>query len=184
MRKILLTSAGFENNNIEKIFLELVGKNPEEIKALFIPTAAINPDAIAVLPKCMNDLINAGVFVQNIVVFDLHCGMTYEELSKFDTIYFCGGNPSYLLNRINDTQFNIALKQFVDNGGVYIGVSAGSLVAVKNLYNNLGFINCTLSVHVPEGSKVGAMDTSQCPHIDLTNNQAILIRGDKCFVVE
>jgi peptidase E len=185
MKKILLTSAGFENKNIEKIFIGLVGKNPNEIHALFIPTAAINPDAIAVLPKCMNDLLNAGVSARNIVVFDLHCAMEYEELRKFDVIYFCGGDPSYLLNRINDIQFNIALEQFVNNGGVYVGVSAGSIVAGNNMPNNLGLINCTIGVHVPEGSKLGVIDTSQCPHIDLTNNQAILIQDDdQCLVVE
>lgn len=184
MRKILLTSAGFENSKIERIFLDLVGKSPEQIKALFIPTAAINADAIAVLPKCIGDLLNAGVLPHNIVVFDLHCGLTYEELCKYDAIYFCGGNPSYLLDRINDTQFSIPLKQFVDNGGVYVGVSAGSMIATKNLPDNLGFINCTLGVHVPHGSRAGTIDTALCPHIDLTNNQAILIRDNDCRIVE
>lgn len=51
-----MTSAGFENKAIENIYLELIGKKPEEIKALFIPTAAVYPDAIAMLPKCMDDL--------------------------------------------------------------------------------------------------------------------------------
>ncbi len=184
MRKILLTSAGFENKNIERIFLELVDKKPEEIKALFIPTAAINPDAILVLHECLNDLLNAGVLSKNIEVFDLHYGMKYEELCKFDTIYFCGGDPEYLLSRINETQFNIALKQFIDNSGVYVGVSAGSIVATNNLLNNLQLINCTLNVHVLEGSKAGKIDTSLCPHIELTNNQAILIKGDKYLLVE
>ena len=184
MRKILLTSAGFENKAIEKIFLELVRRKPEEIKALFIPTAAVFPDAIAVLPKCMDDLLNAGVLPKNITVFDLHCGMSYEELSKYDTVYFCGGDPQYLLNRINDTNFNITLEQFADNGGVYVGVSAGSIVTAQDLPDNLGYINCTLSVHVSEGSKSGMIDTSSCPHIKLTNGQAILIDGDECSIVE
>jgi cyanophycinase-like exopeptidase len=132
----------------------------------------------------MNDLLNTGVPAENIAVFDLHCGLAYEELRKYDAVYFCGGDPSYLLDRINDTQFSIPLKQFVDNGGVYVGVSAGSCIAANNLPDNLGFINCTLSVHVPEGSKAGAVDTSQCPRIALTNNQAILIRDDECLIVE
>lgn len=184
MRKILLTSAGFENKVIGGIFHELVEKKPEKIKALFIPTAAINPDAIKVLPKCLDDLLNAGVLSENIKVFDLHCRRSYEELCKFDTIYVCGGDTEYLLQRINDSDFNISLKQFVDNGGVYVGVSAGSIVGANNLPDNLGFINCTLGVHVLEGSKIGEIDTSLCPHIDLTDNQAILIKGDKYLIVE
>jgi peptidase E len=50
-RNILLSSAGFETKTIRDTFLDVVGKEPQEIKALFIPTAAIFPDAIAVLPK-------------------------------------------------------------------------------------------------------------------------------------
>ena len=184
MKKALLTSAGFENNNIKKIFLELIDKKTECIKALFIPTAAINADAIAVLPKCMNDLLNAGILKENIVVFDLHCELAYEELCKYDAIYFCGGSTKYLLNRINDTHFYIPLKRFIDNGGVYVGVSAGSCIAANNIPDNLGLINCTLSVHTQEGTKVGKIDISQCPHIHLTDNQAILIRDDNYFIVE
>lgn len=42
MKKIILTSAGFENNEIEKKFLGMINKAPSEIKALWIPTAAID----------------------------------------------------------------------------------------------------------------------------------------------
>ncbi len=33
------------------------GKEPEDTKAIFIPTAVIGADAIEVLLKCMNDLL-------------------------------------------------------------------------------------------------------------------------------
>lgn len=84
--KVLLTSAGFENKNIEKTFLNLVNKNPDLIKALFIPTAAISPDAIAVLPKCMDDLLNSGILKENIVVYDMHKKISWKELSEYRLI--------------------------------------------------------------------------------------------------
>ena len=62
------------------------------IKALFIPTAAIDTDAIAVLPKCMNDLLKYGIQNKNIKVYDLHIGMELDELQQFDVVYLCGGN--------------------------------------------------------------------------------------------
>lgn len=40
MKKCLLTSAGFENLAVKEAFLELVGKEPSQIKALWVPTAA------------------------------------------------------------------------------------------------------------------------------------------------
>ena len=61
MKKVILTSAGFENRIIEDKFINLINKPRNEIMVLFIPTAAINADAIAVLPECMNDLLAAEI---------------------------------------------------------------------------------------------------------------------------
>jgi peptidase E len=184
MRKILLTSCGFENKRILEIFQSLLEKEPSAARALFIPTAANDADAIAVLPKCMGDLLNAGIPAKSITVFDLHRNMTSEELGQYDAVYFTGGSSQYLLQRINDTGFNQTLTQFIDRGGVYVGVSAGSIVAANNLPGNLGYINCTLGVHTKIGTKSGRINVSDTPHIDLTNYSAILIQGEDYQVIE
>ena len=72
MKKVLLTSSGFETKVIENAFLSLIKNTPQNAKVLFIPTAAIFPDAISVLPKCMNDLLKINIQKHNIKVFDLH----------------------------------------------------------------------------------------------------------------
>jgi len=182
MKKILLTSAGFETKAISGAFLDFVDKEPNRIKALFIPTAAIFPAAIAVLPKCMDDLLNISILAENIKVFDLHRAMTVEELSEFDAVYFTGGSPQYLLDRINDTGFNSPLNEYVNKGGVYVGVSAGSIVAAGNLPNNLGYLKASLRVHLETGTAQGVIDNDAITQIDLTNN-AVLILGDKYEII-
>jgi len=177
MKKILLTSAGFETKAISDAFLDFVDKEPKEVKALFIPTAAIFPAAIAVLSKCMDDLLNIGIPVVNIKVFDLHRSMTIEELSEFDAVYFTGGSPQYLLERINDTGFNIPLGDYVNNGGVYVGVSAGSIVAAGDLPNNLGYLKASLRVHLETGTASGIFDNDVVTQIDLTNNAVLIENG-------
>jgi len=186
MRKILLTSSGFETEGIMKIFHSLFDKKPKHIQALFIPTAAICGDGegIGVLPKCLNDLVRAGIPQKNITVFDLHRSMPYEELSQYDLVYFTGGSPQYLQERINATGFCEPLRQFIESGGVYVGVSAGSCVATNNLPDNLGLINCTLSVHAKIGTKNGVIDVSANPHIHLTGKNVILILGEEYRVTE
>lgn len=72
MKKILLTSAGFENKNIKNKFMELVGKKATNIKALFITTAAVELSAIMVLPECLEDLLNCGIPSENMTVYDMH----------------------------------------------------------------------------------------------------------------
>ena len=178
MKKLILSSAGFENQAIRNTFLEFVGKNPQEINVLFIPTAANSPAAIAVLPGCMNDLLNIGTLVENITIFDLHRAMTFDELSAFDAVYFTGGSPQYLLERINDTGFRKPLCEFVENGGVYVGVSAGSIVEAGNLPNNLGYLKATLNVHSESGTALGVFDNVLVTQIDLTDEMSVVIRGD------
>ena len=187
MRRILLTSSGFETAGIMRIFHDLLGKPPAEARALFVPTAAIHPggvDGIGVLPKCLNDLLRAGIPPENIGGFDLHRNMTADELDVYDVIYFTGGDPAYLLERINDTGFSESLNEYVSGRGVYVGVSAGSIVAARNLPGGLGYINCTLGVHMRTGTPCGPVDQAQCPHIDLTAENVIIVRGDVCEIAE
>ena len=85
--RVLLTSAGLEAEEIKACFVDMAGKEMSCVKALFIPTAAIDADAIEVLPKCMNDLLKCGILDKNIKVYDLHTGMELEELQQYDGIF-------------------------------------------------------------------------------------------------
>lgn len=173
--KVLLTSAGFENKRIEETFLALTGKEPEDIKAVFIPAAAIDPDAIEVLPKCLHDLLDCGIPKDNIRVYDLHADMSREELMGYDAVYVCGGNTEYLLERINEKGFRNTLLLFIEQGGVYVGVSAGSLAAAGNLKGSLGILECPVRVHCEKGMEAGPADVENCGEIRIDNRQAILV---------
>jgi len=181
--KILLTSAGFDEEKIRDIFLGFVGKPPKDIKVLFIPTAAIDEAAIRVLPLCMDDLLKSDIPAANIRVFDLHRSLSYEELTAFDGIYFTGGSTQYLLERINATGFNISLNEFVNNGGVYVGVSAGSCVAAGNLPDNLGYLRASLRVHTETVTDIGIFDNDVVTDIDLTDKNAVIINNGKYEIV-
>lgn len=174
--KVLLTSAGLETDEIQKYFMNMLGKDISLVKALFIPTAAVNADAIEVLPKCMNDLLKCGIQDENIKVFDLHTGMKTDELLQFDVVYLCGGSTNYLLERINATGFNKTLSEYIQAEGPVIGVSAGSLIFSNNLPGNLGLINTKLDVHCAEGEKRGKIPYPLKDHLRLTNTCALAIR--------
>ena len=184
MRKLILTSTGFDNKRIKEKFLELVNVPNDKIKVIFIPTAAITENAKVMIPLCKNDLLNAGVLEQNIVPYDLDRIMSCDEICNFNAIYVCGGNTQHLLNKMNETKFNIPLKKFLENGGVYVGVSAGSVALAKNSPDNLGYINCILNVHTEEGTECGDLNTSDCPNIKLTDNQAIIITDNDITIIE
>ena len=184
MQNIILTSTGFTNKNIEEKFLSLVNVPNDKIKVIFIPTAAITEDARVWIPICKNDLLEAGILGDNIVTYDLDRIMSCDEICNFNAIYVCGGTTEHLLSKMNETKFNIPLKKFLGKGGVYVGVSAGSVALSRNLPDNLGYINCTLDVHAEEGSECGYLNTSDCPNIKLTDNQAIIIIDSNITIIE
>lgn len=175
--RVLLTSTGLETEEIKECFVDMAGKDMSLIKALFIPTAAIDADAIGVLPKCMNDLLKCGILAKNIDVFDLHAGMGVGKLQQYDVVYLCGGNTQYLLERINATGFNKSLKAYIKDNGLVIGVSAGSLIFSNNLRDNLGLIDTKLDVHCEAGEKIGRLHHPLKDHVQLTNTCALLIRN-------
>lgn len=84
--RVLLTSTGLETEEIKEYFADMLGKEPSSVRALFIPTAAIDADAIEVLPKCMNDLLKCGIQKEHITVYDLHTGMDCNE-RKYETYF-------------------------------------------------------------------------------------------------
>ena len=174
--RVLLTSAGLETEEIQKYFVDMAGKDMSLVKALFIPTAAIDADAIEVLPKCMNDLLKCGIPDKNIDVFDLHAGIGFDELQQYDVVYLCGGNTHYLLERINATSFDKSLIEYINDNGMVIGVSAGSLIFSNNLENNLGFIDTKLDVHCTKGEKRGKLAYPLKNNVKLTNTCALVIR--------
>lgn len=182
MKKILLTSTGFDNKNIEKKFLELLNKNPEDAKVLFIITAAIDPDAVRILSGCLDDLTNCGIKDENITVYDMHKAMILQELTVFDAIYVCGGSTKHLVSRMEEINFKYVVNEYTNNGGIYVGVSAGSVCASGKYPNGLGFIKNVLDVHCDVGSEIGKIDNDD--EINLDDNQAIFISDEGAVIIQ
>lgn len=175
--KLMLTSCGIETQAIQERFLQWLDKAPADAKALFIPTAAINADAIIVLPACMDDLLKCGISDENITVFDLHRNMPIEELQAFDVVYLCGGITAYLLERINQTGFRDSLLSYIQNDGLVMGVSAGSIIFASNLPGNLGLVDVNMKVHSAKTSRIGKVSFPLTCTIELSNTAAMLIRS-------
>ncbi len=111
MKKLLLTSAGFENIKIGEKFLELVNKSVSEIKVLFIPTASRSKGQLFYVEKSKQELLDLDILKNNIINFNLDKELSREELGTFDAIYICGGNTFYLLHKIRESKFDEIIKK-------------------------------------------------------------------------
>ena len=168
---ILLTSTGFDNENIKEKFMKYI--NTEKPKILFIISAANDPDSIRILSGCLDDITKCGIKDEFIKIYDLH---EKEKLENYDAIYVCGGSTKRLLERMNEINFKEDLLNYLEKGGIYIGVSAGSVALSKKYENGLGIIDNYLDVHCDKGTPNGIVNNED---IYLTDNQALIIDKEK-----
>lgn len=140
MKLYLASSMNF---TAKKIALD-IKPSGEKIKTAFIFTGAEDGDKtekqwVKDDKRGMND---AGFELTNYTI----TGKNYEDLKKdlsdFEVIHVNGGNVFYLLLQSRKSGFDKFIKEFVENGGIYTGSSAGSILvspdieAVRKLDNN------------------------------------------------
>ena len=183
--KLLLTSCGLETKEIEKVFLTMLSKETEQAKALFIPTAAIDEEAKAVLPKCLEDLTKVGFQKTNIETCDITYGLPQQSTESYDVVYITGGNTEFLMKAMVKSGFNKIIEEYIRNGGIVIGVSAGAMIFAKCVRKNLKYLHAYLEVHVEPKSKCikqGKYSTRRIRKVKLGNEQAIIV-NEKDFQV-
>ena len=180
-RTMLLTSAGFENPEIGNVFLRLLDKPVQSIKILFVPTAAITDGAKHCAKLCLDELLLLGIKRETIHVYDLDGDITIEEVRHYDAIYVCGGDTLHLLNRVRETGFDTILESCVDDGILYVGVSAGSILVGPRVRHTCGLnlIDVVIFPHYCDEAqeRVRAIEASNYKVIPLTDMQAVLIKG-------
>lgn len=190
---VLLTSAGFFDGqnkprtaNIE-CFSRMLSKPFTEARVLFIPTAALLPEDpnYEYADWCKKNLLLLGVPQKNIMPYDIDSSLTASQAMAFDVIFFTGGNTPYLARRVRETGFEKLIKQMVYANKVYVGISAGSMLAMTNFnvdnlnehtlldFAGLGLIDIYFSVHCQPGTP--ARTDLPKTHIPLTDNQALAV---------
>ncbi len=188
-KNVLLTDSGWGRSleggvyeNILRKFHELLGKPAEEAKVLFIPTAATKEEAKIYAGKCFAELLIAGILPNHIYVYDIDGRMSAEQAMRFDVIYFTGGDTSFLLRRVKETGFDTMIKKMVYANKVYVGVSAGSLIATSHIgagdqeTAGLCLVNAYLSVHCD--TEAQARTDLPLPHIPLRAGEALAVVWD------
>ena len=126
-KKLILTSCGIINENLKKEFYKLLNKDVEKVKVLYITTAIDGEDDSDTrwIDEEFQTILDLGIIKENVKEYK----MDYDiDLSLYDMIYMMGGNTFYLLKKIRDAKFDIKLKEVINNGMIYVGSSAGSII--------------------------------------------------------
>ena len=196
----LLTSAGFFNSRVAEKLMELVG-SPATKKVAIVTTAAEGKETNIYSKLAKEQLERMGFNAIDFIDLEIQGA---DLLIDYGVIYVCGGNTFKLLKFARETNFETTILKVLDNGGLYIGVSAGSLLVGPSVQianeieadkNDVGITNFT---------GLGIVPMVVFPHYDpkyeteikgfelrnnvtvtrLTNNQAMLIQSQETSIIE
>lgn len=69
----------------------------------------------------------------------------------------------------------MTLLKYIQEEGVVVGVSAGSIIFAENLKENLGLLKARMEVHCTEWNEIGNIEFPVKNTLKLTNTQALAI---------
>ena len=160
---MILTSSLYESIELVKKFLD---KNTESKKILFIPTAT-NVDEykkyIHLTQKAFEDF---GYEVENFDVSVFSEEIAKEKLSEAKIIFISGGNTFYLLQELKRKNLIPYLKERIENGLLYIGESAGSVIAAPDIEYASIVDDKTLATELDDYAGLNLVDFYIVPHFE------------------
>jgi len=200
MKILLLTSAGM---NIKEEILKILPKPADQIKVAYIITASKSEKDISYLDRDKGAMLDLGFSVEEIDIGGKNEKELKEIFKDKDIIYVQGGNTFYLLKYVKESGFGGVIKDLIERGKIYIGVSAGSIItgptietagwkrADKNIVGlkdltGLNFVPFLVFVHYePEHSEIVKQERLACkyPVRILTDEQAFLVRDNEIKLV-
>ena len=200
--KLLLTSSGFDNPNISKRFIELCNTPIEKIKIFFIPLASRTDEELRYVEESKEELYDLGIKKENLIISDFK--KDDQKFEDVNVIYVCGGNTYYLLDELKKSGFDKKLIDLTKKDVVYVGVSAGSILAgpdieivgfgvegdendvgLKDL-SSLNLVNFTIFPHYKDKLKNEVEDFRKRVNynvIALRDGEAVLVVDDKKEVI-
>lgn len=125
MAKLILTSNGTTAEKEKREFLKMIGKDILKIKALALYTERKKEGQETI----KSQLKGLGIVEKNIKLVNIDKKVSPEQFNNFDIIYVYGGNTYSILDRIRKTGLDNMIKEKINKGAVYLGNSAGSIIA-------------------------------------------------------
>jgi len=202
MPTFFLTSSGLVGAAKDE-FLKLLPKPAAEIRVASVITAGKVYDDPWYIAKDNETLRQIGFSVED---FDIE-GKTEAELRKFfadkDVVVVHGGNTFLLMKCVRESGFDRVIKEFVERGGIYIGISAGSMIVGSNIDNpileegdensvgltdmtGMNFVDLIISPHYKEADESTLVDFEKKIGKSVTrlrDGEAVFVQNDSIKII-
>lgn len=128
---IYLTSYGVDTR-----YKDYMDSYSDIINVLKGKKVAIIPNAKLPNQDRTNSLVAKEELNKNNISADIiDLDLNHLDINNYDALYLSGGEPKCLMDSIINSNLYIDIKQFIDNGGIIIGQSAGAMIFCKNYYD-------------------------------------------------
>ena len=200
MKTLLLTSAGMQ---VKDEILKILPKPANQIKLAHIITASKVQKDTSYVDKDTDAMRKFGFSVTNVDLEGKKEKDLRDILQSFDVIYVQGGNTFYLLKWVKESGFDAVIEELIGRGKIYIGVSAGSIIAGPDIeiagwkgfdpneiglkdFSGLGCVPfCIFPHYKPEHASFLKEEIAKYPYPVriLNDKQAFLVRDSEVTLV-
>ena len=160
---MILTSSLYESIELVKNFLN---KNTESKKILFIPTATNVDEYKKYIHLTQQVFEDFGYKVENFDVSIFSEEIAKEKLSEAKIVFVSGVNTFYLLQELKRKNLIPYLKKRIKNGLLYIGESAGSVIAAPDIEYASIVDDKTLATELDDYTGLNLVDFYIVPHFE------------------
>ena len=190
--KLILSSCDFGNPTSARYIIDNLCKPISDCKVLYFPNEKVTPEKIK-SGKYEARVAAFGFLKKNIYVANYFDPVPFFNLD-IDVIYISGGNTFGTMKLIRDAGFDKAIIDYVQNGAIYVGGSAGAHIATADIahvakydketfsltdFSGLGLYNGILICHYKEERKadLDALNAlGKYRVIPLSDEQSILVK--------
>ena len=161
MKKLILVSMLYQVTDlVRKVEPELAGKT-----VTYIPTAGIVEEIDGMIENETNTLQSLVLKVDVLDVASASYESIVSALTKNDIIFVGGGNTFYLLQELRRSGADKIVAQEVNKGKLYIGESAGAVIACPDIGYCSGMDSPEKAPDLTDYTGLGLVDFYIVPHI-------------------
>ena len=204
MKRLFLTSSF---SSVAKLFEDFAGEPVNGKKIVFIPTASLVEKVRFYVDDDRKAFEKLGLIIEELEISTATTEEIAQALERNDYIFISGGNTFYLMQELKKKGADKLLMEQINNGKLYIGTSAGSIIASPTIefvsdmdetkkvpeltdYSGLHLVDFYFLPHYlnfPYKKVTQKIVNEYSQKIDLrpiSNNQVITVLGDEIKMLE
>lgn len=161
MRKLFLASSF---SDVAKLFPQFAKEDCKGKTVTFISTASLVEKVNFYVKSAQKAFNKIGIIVDEFDITNASKEAIENKISDNDYIYISGGNTFYLLQELKKTGADKIITNQIENGKIFIGESAGSMILSKNIEYAKIMDDSTKAEELENFDSLGVVDFYPVPH--------------------